>query len=129
MPHTVYLLAKQSVEKPEVHIERAELSRTDNKVMLEVENTGNNFGRIPQTQLVYPKKKQQEAPGFPINTEPRPATSITDTRSWPATNRSRSFFRLTFSTAATTFPRAASARPARVPTARSMLLRALLQRG
>ncbi len=65
LPHTVYLLPKQSVEKPEVHIERAELSPTDNKVLLEVENTGNNFGRVLQTQLVYSKKKQ-EAPGFPI---------------------------------------------------------------
>src|SRR6266700_4691783 len=65
LPHTVYLLPKQSVEKPEVHIERAELSAADNKVLLEVENTGNNFGRVLQTQLVYSKKKQ-EAPGFPI---------------------------------------------------------------
>jgi hypothetical protein len=65
LPHTVYLLPKQSVEKPEVRIERAELSRSDNKVLLEVENTGNNFGRVLQTQLVYSKKKQ-EAPGFPI---------------------------------------------------------------
>jgi hypothetical protein len=30
-----------------------------------VENTGNNFGRVLQTQLVYSKTKQ-EAPGFPI---------------------------------------------------------------
>ena len=65
LPHTVYLLPKQSVEKPEVHIERAELSPADNKVLLEIENTGNNFGRVLQTQLVYSKKKQ-EAPGFPI---------------------------------------------------------------
>src|SRR5438445_6542434 len=65
LPHTVYLLPKQSVEKPEVHIERAELSPANNKVLLEVENTGNNFGRVLQTQLVYSKKKQ-EAPGFPI---------------------------------------------------------------
>jgi hypothetical protein len=65
LPHTVYLLPKQSVEKPEVHIQRAELSPADNKVLLEVENTGNNFGRVLQTQLVYSKKKQ-EAPGFPI---------------------------------------------------------------
>jgi hypothetical protein len=65
LPHTVYLLPKQSVEKPEVRIERAELSRSDNKVLLEVENTGNNFGRVLETQLVYSKKKQ-EAPGFPI---------------------------------------------------------------
>jgi hypothetical protein len=65
LPHTVYLLPKQSVEKPDVHIERAELSRTDNKVRLEVENTGDYFGRVLETQLVYSKKKQ-EAPGFPI---------------------------------------------------------------
>jgi hypothetical protein len=65
LPHTVYLLPKQQVEKPEVHIDRAELSPADNKVLLEVENTGNNFGRVLQTQLVYSKRKQ-EAPGFPI---------------------------------------------------------------
>ncbi len=65
LPHTVYLLPKQSVEKPEVRIERAELNPAGNKVLLEVENTGNNFGRVLQTQLVYSKKKQ-EAPGFPI---------------------------------------------------------------
>ena len=65
LPHTVYLLPKQQVEKPEVRIDRAELSTADNKVVLEVENTGDNFGRVLQTQLVYTKKKQ-EAPGFPI---------------------------------------------------------------
>ena len=65
LPHTVYLLPKQQVEKPEVHVERAELNVVDNKVVLEVENTGNNFGRVLQTQVLYSKKKQ-EAPGFPI---------------------------------------------------------------
>jgi hypothetical protein len=65
LPHTVYLLPKQQVEKPEVHIERAELDAVENKVVLEVENTGNNFGRVLQTQLLGSKKKQ-EAPGFPI---------------------------------------------------------------
>lgn len=66
LPHTVYLLPKQSVEKTDVRIARAELSPADKKVFLEVENTGNNFGRVLETQLVYSKKKQQEAPGFPI---------------------------------------------------------------
>ena len=33
--------------------------------MVEVENQGENFGRVFETQLVYNKKKQ-EAPGFPI---------------------------------------------------------------
>ena len=65
LPHTVYLLPKQSVEKSEVRVARAELNPTDNKVTLELENTGNNFGRVLETQLVYAKKKQ-EAPGFPI---------------------------------------------------------------
>jgi len=65
LPHTVYLLPKQSVEKPDIHIELAELSRPDNKVRLQVENTSDSFGRVLGTQLVYSKKKQ-EAPGFPI---------------------------------------------------------------
>src|SRR6266567_7426921 len=65
LPHTVYLLPKEQVEKPEIHIERAELNAVDNKVVLEVENTGNNFGRVLQTQLLGSKKRQQ-APGFPI---------------------------------------------------------------
>src|SRR5205807_5837144 len=65
LPHTVYLLPKQSVQKSEVRVARAELNPTDNKVTLELENTGNNFGRVLETQLVYAKKKQ-EAPGFPI---------------------------------------------------------------
>jgi len=65
LPHTVYLLPKKSVEKPDIHIARAELSREEHKVRLEVENTSDYFGRVLETQLVYSKKKQ-EAPGFPI---------------------------------------------------------------
>ena len=65
LPHTVYLLPKQSAEKSEVHIARAELKRSEQKVVLEVENTGANFGRVLETQLVYAHRKQ-EAPGFPL---------------------------------------------------------------
>jgi len=65
LPHTVYLLPKQQVGKSEVQIARAELNSEQNKVILEVENTGANFGRVLETQLLYSKKKQ-EAPGFPI---------------------------------------------------------------
>ena len=54
LPHTVYLLPKAGLEKPDI-----------NKVTLEVENQGNNFGRVMETQLLYSKKKQ-EAPGFPV---------------------------------------------------------------
>ena len=65
LPHTVYLLPKQQVEKPEIKIDRAELNAADSKVLLEVENTSDNFSRVLQTQLVFAKKKQ-EAPGFPV---------------------------------------------------------------
>ena len=65
LPHTVYLLPKQRTEKADVRVVRAELDAANNKVVLEVENTGDNFGRVLQTQLVNGRKKQ-EAPGFPI---------------------------------------------------------------
>jgi len=53
LPHTVYLLPKTSVE-------RADL------VVVEVENQGDNFGRVLETNLIYDRKKKQEAPGFPV---------------------------------------------------------------
>ena len=65
LPHTVYLLPKQRTEKADVRVVRAELNTAENKVILEVENTGDNFGRVLQTQLSSGKKKE-EAPGFPI---------------------------------------------------------------
>lgn len=65
LPHTVYLLPKAGLEKPDIIIDRAELDPAANKVTLEVENQGNNFGRVMETQLVYSKKKQ-DAPGFPV---------------------------------------------------------------
>ena len=65
LPHTVYLLPKQSAEQPEIRINRAELNTDDNKVLLEVENTGDNMGRVLETHIAYSKTKQ-DAPGFPI---------------------------------------------------------------
>jgi hypothetical protein len=65
LPHTVYLLPKQRVEKPDIHVVRAQLNATENKVVVEVENTGPNFGRVLETQLLYTNKKQ-EASGFPV---------------------------------------------------------------
>ena len=65
LPHTVYLLPKATLEKPDIVIDRAELDPVANKVTLEVENHGDNFGRVLETQLLYSKKKQ-EAPGFPV---------------------------------------------------------------
>lgn len=65
LPHTVYLLPKQKIEKADIRVVRAELDASGNKVLLEVENTGDNFGRVLQTQLENGRKKE-EAPGFPI---------------------------------------------------------------
>jgi hypothetical protein len=65
LPHTVYLLPKPTLERPDIIVSRAELDPLANKVTLEVENQGDNFGRVFETQLVYGKKKQ-EAPGFPV---------------------------------------------------------------
>src|SRR5438045_2531331 len=65
LPHTVYLLPKTGVERPDIIVDRAELDPVANKVTLEVENRGDNFGRVLETQLDYNKKKQ-EAPEFPV---------------------------------------------------------------
>lgn len=65
LPHTVYLLPKSGVERADIVVSRAELDPAANKVTVEVENRGDNFGRVLETQLVYNKKKQ-EAPGFPV---------------------------------------------------------------
>jgi len=65
LPHTVYLLPKQSLEKSQVRVVRAEYNRESKKALLEVENTGDQFGRVQQT-LLASKKKKQEGPGFPL---------------------------------------------------------------
>ena len=65
LPHTVYLLPKQSVDKSQVHVTRAEFHPESHAVLVEVENTGDYFGRVQQT-FVASSKKKQEAPGFPL---------------------------------------------------------------
>lgn len=65
LPHTVYLLPKQKIAPSEIRINRAELQSADNRMVLEVENTGDNFGRVLETDMQYAKRKE-EAPGFPV---------------------------------------------------------------
>jgi hypothetical protein len=65
LPHTVYLLPKHAVEKADVVLNRADFVAAEKKLVLEVENTSANFGRVQQTFVSF-GKKQQEAPGFPI---------------------------------------------------------------
>jgi hypothetical protein len=66
LPHTVYLLPKASVQRTDLVVSRAELNPAQNKVVVEVDNQGDNFGRVLETDLVYDKKRKQEAPGFPV---------------------------------------------------------------
>jgi hypothetical protein len=65
LPHTVYLLPKTGIGKSDVVVDRMEFKPAEKKLVLEVENTGNTFGRVQQTFVMFNKKKQ-EAPGFPI---------------------------------------------------------------
>jgi hypothetical protein len=64
LPHTVYLLPKKSLEKPEVQISKAEFNVATKKLTLVLENNGPSFGRVLTSTLVGGKK--QEGPGFPV---------------------------------------------------------------
>ncbi len=65
LPHTVYLLPKQKVDKSQVRVTRAVYEPDSKAVLVEVENTGDYFGRVQQT-FVASNRKKQEAPGFPL---------------------------------------------------------------
>jgi hypothetical protein len=66
LPHTVYLLPKHaSIDKGQVVVNRADFVAAEKKLVVEVENTGDNFGRVQQTLVSFGRKKQ-EAPGFPV---------------------------------------------------------------
>ena len=65
LPHTVYLLPKQSLDKSELQVSRAQVDAKENKAVIEVENTGPHFGRVLATELLYAHAKQA-APGFPV---------------------------------------------------------------
>jgi hypothetical protein len=65
LPHTVYLLPKGGLGKSDVVVDQLEFKAAEKKLIVGVENTGNNFGRVEETLVMFGKKKQ-EAPGFPI---------------------------------------------------------------
>ena len=65
LPHTVYLLPKEGLVKDQVRVVQAEYRVAEKKVVVDIENTGDSFGRVLQTTLTTAKKKQ-EAPGFPV---------------------------------------------------------------
>jgi hypothetical protein len=65
LPHTVYLLPKDQLGKPDVHIVSANYDAANHKVVVVTENTGRNFGRAQQA-FVSSGRKRQEGSGFPI---------------------------------------------------------------
>lgn len=65
LPHTIYLLPKQSVRKEELLVKVAEYRPRDKKVIVRVENTGPSFGRILGTDLTSGKRKTPSS-GFPV---------------------------------------------------------------
>ena len=65
LPHTVYLLPKESLDKSQVAITRADFDPEAHKVLIEVENKGDYFGRAMQTFITASRQKK-EAPGFPV---------------------------------------------------------------
>jgi hypothetical protein len=65
LPHTVYLLPKGSLGKSDIVVDQLEFKPAEKKLVVGVENTGDKFGRVEETVVMFGKKKQ-EAAGFPV---------------------------------------------------------------
>jgi len=65
LPHTVYLLPKGSLGKSDIVVDQLEFKAAEKKLVVGVENTGDKFGRVEETVVMFGKKKQ-EASGFPV---------------------------------------------------------------
>ncbi len=65
LPHTVYLLPKEPLDKSQVAITRADFDPDARKVLVEVENKGDYFGRAMHT-FVTASRQKAEGPGFPV---------------------------------------------------------------
>ena len=65
LPHTIYLLPKQDVQKQELVVKVAEYRPADKKVVVRVENAGPSFGRVLETEVSSAKDKSTQG-GFPV---------------------------------------------------------------
>ena len=65
LPHTIYLLPKQSVRKGELLVKTAEYRPKDKKVIVRVENIGPSFGRVVGADVTSSKGKATSN-GFPV---------------------------------------------------------------
>ncbi len=57
LPHVVYILPNQRLKQTEVRVTLVEFQRAARTIVLDVENTGANFGRILTTELRGPETK------------------------------------------------------------------------
>jgi hypothetical protein len=65
LPHVIYLLPKQGIQKNELVVKRAEFRPLEKKVLLRVENTGPAFGRVLEANVGSGKDKATSN-GFPV---------------------------------------------------------------
>ncbi len=64
LPHTVYLVQKMSLTKPDLHLE-AQYAMRLNQVIITLDNIGPNLGRVLTWQLIS-KHGKKVFPGFPL---------------------------------------------------------------
>jgi hypothetical protein len=65
LPHTIYLLPKQDLQKEELIVKVAEYRPAEKKVIVRVENAGPAFGRVLEAEVSSARDKSTQA-GFPI---------------------------------------------------------------
>ena len=65
LPHTIYLLPKQKLQKAELSIVRAQYLPQAKKVVIRVANSGGVFGRVLEADVQGHKAKATES-GFPL---------------------------------------------------------------
>ncbi len=65
LPHTIYLLPKQDVQKQELVVKVAEYRPAEKKVIVRVENAGPSFGRVLEAEVSSAKDKSTQG-GFPV---------------------------------------------------------------
>jgi hypothetical protein len=65
LPHTIYLLPKEEVQKQELVVKVAEYRPAERKVVVRVENVGPSFGRVLEADVSSSRDKSTQG-GFPI---------------------------------------------------------------
>jgi hypothetical protein len=65
LPHTVYLLQKEPLEKSAVQLRTAEFVKDSKRVRIELENTSDRLGRVLQAEVIGIRARASH-PGFPL---------------------------------------------------------------